>query len=78
MSYSDYPKYLKNTLPAKLQWDGTTHGFQEYKIAIEGFYTQQYSDYLFDKRFQRLYVKHGAAHVIDHPDLPKYIKITHP
>ena len=69
---------MKNTLPAKLQWDGTTHGFQEYKIAIEGFYTQQYSDYLFDKRFQRLYVKHGAAHVIDHPDLPKYIKITRP
>ena len=37
-----------------------------------------YADYLFDKRFQKLYVKYGPAQTIDHPLLPKYIKITLP
>ena len=78
MSYSEFPRYLKNHLPAKIQWDGTTTGFQEYKVAVEGFYTQMYADYLFDKRFQQLYVKHGPAQTVDHPLLPKYIKISRP
>ena len=79
MSYSNmYPKILKNHLPAKIQWDGTTTGFQEYKAAIEGFYVQSYSGYLFDEKFQELYIKHGPAETIDHPLLPRYIKITRP
>ena len=52
LSYSEFPRYLKNHLPAKIQWDGTTTGFQEYKVAVEGFYTQMYADYLFDRSFQ--------------------------
>ena len=40
MSYSEVTRYLKSHLPAKIQWDGTTGGFREYKIAVEGFYTQ--------------------------------------
>ena len=78
LSYSEFPRYLKNHLPAKMQWDGTTTGFQEYKVAVEGFYTQMYADYLFDRSFQRLYVKYGPAWTVDHPLLPKYIKITRP
>ena len=77
-SFSLGPKFLKNHIPAKVQWDGTTTGFQDYKYAMEGFYTQSYSSYLFDSRFHSLYVKHGPSKVIDHPDLPKYIKITQP
>ena len=78
MSYSLSTRFLKNQIPSKIQWDGTTEGFTEYKIAVEGFYTQMYADFLFDERFQKLYNQHGPAEVIDHPDLPKYIKITRP
>ena len=60
MSYSKLcPNILKNHLPAKMQWDGTTTGFQEYKAAIEGFFVQSYSGYLFDEKFQELYIKYG-------------------
>ena len=78
MSYSEVTRYLKSHLPAKIQWDGTTGGFREYKIAVEGFYTQMQADYLFDKKFQQIYVKCGPARTIDHPLLPKYIKISRP
>ena len=78
MSFSEFPHHLKTHLPAKIQWDGTTAGFHEYKMAIEGFYTKMYADYLFDKRFQKLYVKYGPTQTTDHPLLPKYIKITLP
>ena len=36
------------------------------------------ADYLFDKKFQQIYVKCGPARTIDHPLLPKYIKISRP
>ena len=50
----------------------------ENTIAVEGFYTQMQADYLFDKKFQQIYVKCGPARTIDHPLLPKYIKISRP
>lgn len=77
-SYSIGLQYIRSHLPEKIQWDGTTKGFQEYKYAIEGFYTQCNSSYLFDERFHKLYVKYGPSVVIDHPDLPRYINITRP
>ena len=77
-SYSLSPQIIKSHLPAKIQWDGSRTGFQEYRYAIEGFYTQCQSSYLFDERFHKLYVRHGPGGVIDHPNLPRYIKITRP
>ena len=75
-SFSVDKLLIKNHLPVKIQWDGTIDGFQEYKYAIEGFYTQCNASYLFDDRFHKLYEKHGIRKVLGHPRLPKYIKIT--
>ena len=77
-SYSLQTSSIKGTFPQKTVWDGTIAGFQTYKLSVEGFYRQQGAGYLFDKEFQRLYQLVGPSEVVDHPDLPKYIKISRP
>ena len=78
ISYSLGPQIIKTQLPGRIQWDGTRRGFSDYRVAIEGFYTQWFSSYLVDARFHELYRKHGPGKVIDHPDLPRNFKITRP
>ena len=77
-SYSLEPETIKGHIPETVRWDGTTTGFHEYKYAMEGHYTQYKAAYLFDEDFQRLYKRYGPSVVIDHPELPKGIKITRP
>ena len=76
MSYSPTNQNIRGCLPAKLQWDGTTAGFQDYKYAIEGFYTQCNAAYLFDPTFHKIYIEVGPSRSLDHPDLPRYIKVS--
>ena len=77
-SYSEFPHLVKGSLNPKIQWDGTIKGFKEYKHSIESFYRQQYSGYIFDKKFLKLYCMGGPSHVVGNPTLPRYMHLTVP
>ena len=61
-----------------MKWDGTIQGFQKFKQSVEGHYRQNQAGYLFNKTFLRLYKAYGMYHVVNHPDLPSYIRLTIP
>ena len=58
-----------------ITWDGTIQGFPQYRDAVEGFYTQEHSGYLFNPQFQKLYVDLGTK-AANSPQLPQYISVT--
>ena len=74
-AYSSPTNKIKGTLNVRITWNGNTSTFPAYRDAVEGFYTQEHSGYLFNKEFQALYREHGL-YAAEHSDMPSFIHVT--
>ena len=53
--YNERDYLIKGSMSPKVTWDGTMTNFMPYKMALEGYYSQQNSSYMFDEEFHALY-----------------------
>ena len=67
--------FLKQNFSQKHQWDGKMETFKEFKSHIEGFYIQNRAWFMFNPKFQKLYVKLGSD-CVDHQEMPMTINCT--
>jgi hypothetical protein len=58
-AYNKKPYMIKGSLSPKITWDGSTESFPAFKDAVEGFYIQERSGYVFNKEFQTAYKRYG-------------------
>ena len=59
---------VRTTLPARVTWDGSFDTFTACRNKVEGHYGQTGAGYLFDKAFQKCYLRYGVACIKEFQD----------